>query len=175
MLSEARAIYSPGFTMMKEIVSNTWDLLKRSAATKIVAESRVNFCHRWPRNLKDMLVRARVTKETETQVALTDSLVRKICKNKKCKFCPLLDISSGIKSSYTSREYMSKHNISCQSSNLIYCIMCKRCSKQYVGQTGDSIHKRFGAHSGSIGRRNLKKLWADISEHRTIRDWKTCP
>ena len=80
---------------------------------------------------------------------------------------PLSDKSGRIVSSYTGREYMSKHNISCQSCNLIYCITCKRCTKRYVGQTGDSIHKRFGEHSGSIGRRNLKE---DVGRHFSTQD-----
>ena len=39
-----------------------------------------------------------------------------------------------------------RYNISCKSSNLIYCITCKTCNKQYVGQTKNSIATRFHSH-----------------------------
>ena len=84
------------------------------------------------------------------------------CKNRKCQFCPLLNRTGRIVSTHTGREYQCKKDVTCQSNNLIYCISCTKCSKQYVGQTGDTLHKRFGAHAGSIGRRNLKE---DIGRH----------
>ena len=50
----------------------------------------------------------------------------------------------------------------CRSNNIIYCITCQRRMKQYVGQTGNTLHKRFGVHSGAIGRGNLVQ---DVSGH----------
>ena len=44
----------------------------------------------------------------------------------------------------------SKHNVTCKSSNLIYCITCKTCKKQYVGQTSNTITKRFYSHFHNI-------------------------
>ena len=84
------------------------------------------------------------------------------CTNKKCKSSPLLDKSGRIVSSYTKREYSCKKNNTCRSSNLIYCITCLKCQKQYVGQTGDSLRIRFGAHARSIGQKNIGE---DISRH----------
>ena len=84
------------------------------------------------------------------------------CSNPKCQFCPILDTSECITSSYTKCEYESKKSVTCRSSNLVYCITCKTCKKQYVGQTGDSIHKCLGAHFVSIKRLNLKK---DVGQH----------
>ena len=40
--------------------------------------------------------------------------------------------------------------------------ICKSCGKQYVGQTGDSIHKRFSGHIGSIRRKELQE---DVGRH----------
>ena len=60
------------------------------------------------------------------------------------------------------REYEVKKETTCKSNNLIYCITCKTCNQQYVGQTGDSIHKRFSGHIGSIKRKDLKE---DVGHH----------
>ena len=36
--------------------------------------------------------------------------------------------------------------MSCSSSNLIYCITCKRCGIQYVGQTKRALKMRLSEH-----------------------------
>ncbi len=40
--------------------------------------------------------------------------------------------------------------VTCQSSNLIYCLTCKVCDIRYVGQTKNRIVDRIGGHFGDI-------------------------
>ena len=47
-----------------------------------------------------------------------------------------------------------KHTFNCKSTNIIYLITCKKCNKQYVGETGRSLSQRITDHI-SYGR--LKK------------------
>ena len=47
---------------------------------------------------------------------------------------------------------MSRYNVCCSSSNLIYCITCKRCGIQYVGQTKRELKERFSEHFLKITR-----------------------
>ena len=159
--------YTPEYMGLKTIVRENWDLLKWSSTTKNLAESRVIVGYRWRPNLKDILVRAKVPKLVSKPMNRPHCSYANKCSNKKCQFCPLLDKSGRILSSFTKREYECKKNITCKSSNLIYCITCKRCSQQYVGQTGNTLHKRFGAHAGFINQQNLKE---DIGRHFNIED-----
>ena len=154
--------FDPESDILGKMVRENWDLLKRSAATKILAETRLITGYRRPPNLKDLLVRARVPQITQSQRLHPCSKFSNRCNNKKCKFCPLLNKTGRITSTNTGREYEAKKNVTCKSSNLIYCITCKRCKKQYVGQTGNTLYERFGAHSGAIGR---NKLTEDVSRH----------
>ena len=62
----------------------------------------------------------------------------------------------------TNRTYSAKTNVSCQSSNLVYCITCKRCGIQYVGQTKRRLMDRFQDHFYKIGR-NVPN--SDIGAH----------
>jgi len=48
------------------------------------------------------------------------------------------------------KQFLTKYNITCRSSNLIYCISCKTCGKQYVGQTKRTILERFQGHFEKI-------------------------
>ena len=52
-------------------------------------------------------------------------------------------------------------NISCRSSNVIYCITCKICKKQYVGQTLRRIRDRIYEHIRDISLDNIDKPLGD--------------
>ena len=39
-----------------------------------------------------------------------------------------------------------KHHITCDSANLTYMIQCKRCKKQYIGETERTLLERFKEH-----------------------------
>ena len=38
----------------------------------------------------------------------------------------------------------------CDSSNGIYCIVCSKCKKLYVGETGLSFRKRINIHRSDV-------------------------
>ena len=135
--------YSPEFSGLKDIVTRNWDLLKHSSTTKVLAETKITFGYRRPPNLRDMLVRAKILQKKETSRLKPHCHFANKCNNKKCQFCPILNKSGRIVSSVTGREYSCKKDVTGKSNNIIYCITCKRCRKQYVGQTGDTLHIRI--------------------------------
>ncbi len=95
------------------------------------------------------------------------------CNNATCRYCPLMNKTGTITCSYTKQEYSSMKNVSCRSSNLIYCITCKICKKQYVGQTSRRIQDRFQGHFGDIMRNANKKsipFHFNSKNHRGIKD-----
>ena len=75
---------------------------------------------------------------------------RKDCRNKKCRYCPILDKSGQITCTTSGEKFTTKFNISCRSTNLIYGITCLTCQKQYVGQTKRKLSARFQGHFYSI-------------------------
>jgi hypothetical protein len=156
--------YSPGQNIAREIVTDNWPLLGTSNITNHLYESRVIHGHRRCKSLRDHLIRARIDPEP----ALNKTPKPK-CKTKKCSYCPKLNTSGKIVSSMTGRNYISKHNVSCKSSNLIYCITCKTCSKQYVGQTKNRLMDRFVKHFYHIKKDN--KL-LPIARHFNLPDHK---
>ncbi len=147
--------FSPEFEGLKPIIQDNWDLLKRSQATKLLAEMRLVFGHRRSKNLRDYLVRAKLPQIRAGHDKIPCSKFKNKCKHINCKYCSLIDTSGRIVSTYTKCKYTTRSNVTCQSNNLIYCITCKNCKKQYVGQTGDSIYKRFDGHCGTIRRKEL--------------------
>ena len=75
-----------------------------------------------------------------------------ICYNKECRYCPKLNTKGKITSTVTKRTYSAKIHILCQSSNLVYCITCKRCGIQYIGQTKRRLMDRFQDNFYKIGK-----------------------
>ena len=63
---------------------------------------------------------------------------KKTCTNRQCWICSLLIKAKEFTSTVNGRRLPCKY-ITCKSSDLIYCITCKLCLKQYVGQTKNTI------------------------------------
>ena len=82
------------------------------------------------------------------------------CSRNHCRYCPKLNKTGTITSTTTGNTYNCMKNISCRSSNLIYCITCTRCNMQYVGQTLLRIKDRFKAHFYSIEKPDMLQVVA---------------
>jgi len=140
--------YSPGSAIPLDVIKHNWPLLGTSNLTKDLYDNKVVRGYRRCKNVKDYVVRARVPDLDETPKK------HPTCNTKRCRYCPKLNKKGRIKSTTSGREYASKINVSCKSNNLIYCITCKKCKKQYVGQTKNRLIDRFGKHFYHITSKN---------------------
>ena len=98
------------------------------------------------------------------------------CSKKKCALHEHFVPADRIVSSVTHRVYdcvtppgtTNIHNINCHSSNLIYLITCKNCMMQYIGETGQTLYKRFGKHRGDINNSNKRVSCRTLADHFNI-------
>ena len=142
-----------------------WDILSYSSRTRDIHNRRLIVALRKPPNLRNLLVRARTDYHPNTlnkHVTATSGHTYNICEKAHCRYCIGINTSGQISSTVTTRTYAAKHNVSCQSSNLIYCITCRRCKKQYVGQTKCRLIDRFQDHFYKISKPLLN---TDIGYH----------
>ena len=144
--------YNPGFTGLKKVVNKNWDILGKSCSTRSIHKNPVLNAFMRPTNLKDILVRARLPRERDDPIPNTNKCLRP----NTCRYCPKLNTDGRILCSASGRNYMSRHNVCCSSSNLIYCITCKRCGLQYVGQTKRELKARFSEHFLKITNKDTK-------------------
>ena len=84
------------------------------------------------------------------------------CNRRDCRYCPLLNKTGSIHCQFTGMNHSCMKKISCRSSNLVYAITCKRCGKQYVGQTLLRLKDRFIFHIRDIETGNPEKT---VSRH----------
>ncbi len=82
----------------------------------------------------------------------------------KCKYCAILDHSGRITSTFTGCSYYARKNVTCKSSNIIYCITCKTRKKQYVGQTKLRCMDEIQAHFNTIQSKDPRQQ-TNISCH----------
>ena len=130
--------YTPSFDGLRTQVMKT--------CTRQIHERGITVGYRRPKSLRDILVKARLPAEKSPKVGCEALKSEKSCKSKNCRYCPILDTTGTIKSHSTGRHYRSRHNVSCNSNNLIYCITCNKCCKQYVGQTKNGLKEWFKSH-----------------------------
>ena len=67
-----------------------------------------------------------------------------------CRYCTRINITGHIRSHSTGCRHKIKKQVNCKSNNLIYCLQCHVCQKQYIGQTKRTIMERFSAHFYNI-------------------------
>ena len=152
--------YNPAYDGLRSQVYKTWDLLDHSSSTRHIHDTGLQVGYRRPKNLRDLLVKSKLTPITEKSQPTKPA--NKTCTNRKCRYCPLLNTDGQIVASVTGRKYRTKHNVTCNSNNLIYCITCRRCKKQYVGQTKNSLKQRFKGHFYQVVH-NAEKT--EVSRH----------
>ena len=215
--------YHPHDRSLVDIFHTNWSILGRSLTTEFLFKKKLMCGYRRPKNLRDLLVRAKVPHKpgdelcdpthlplptsretTPTPVgtvqksitdffkpgtststgSLTDTFPigpviktrlgtdpskrgHPFCNHVLCRYCPLLNKTGRILCSNTQIEHTCMTNISCRSSNLIYAITCKRCNKQYVGQTSLRLKDRFVHHFRDIEVHNKEK---SIGRHFSTSD-----
>ena len=84
------------------------------------------------------------------------------CTTRNCKLCSTQVV---VESGKTMRGVLDAGNQiqipttqNCDSTNGIYCIVCSKCKKIYVGETGLSFTKRININSSDVGLRRTRQL-----------------
>ena len=72
------------------------------------------------------------------------------CGDKRCNTCRLGTFGSTVYVSAMHKTFIIKHRITCKTSNVIYCVTCKKCQDQYIGETNNEIHNRQAGHLSDI-------------------------
>ena len=125
--------YNVAYDSLRSHFFKNWDLLDRSSSTWQIHSLglQVGYCR--PKSLRDLLVRFKLPSCGDTVTHITGAPPK--CDNPCCRNCPKLNTDDHIIASITGKKYRTRHNVSCNSNNLVYCISCTRYRKQYVGQT----------------------------------------
>ena len=148
--------YHPENGKIKNILTKNWDILGTSNSTKELFDAKLQVCFRRNKRIRDHLV------HSSLPITPALSMVKqgpKICKTRNCSYCRRLDTTGKITSTSLNKTFTAKEKVTCRSSNLVYCIQCKICNKQYVGETLRTFHERFYEHSRNVITLNKLKTF----------------
>ena len=87
----------------------------------------------------------------------------------KCTYYPLIkkisEVQCKITHKITKITKVPKH-ITCELSDIVYLITCKKCDKYYVGETGRPFRKRIYEHKLSVSKPKETRI-TPVSKHFT--------
>ena len=152
--------YSPYLNTLRQVLTDNWELISKDEQLCQLFEEP-QLCYKKNTSISNLIVRATTTgpyPSIITDLPLEIPCLHpriKPCNNARCRTCPNILPYSAIHSSLGKHFHLPK-NITCSSTNIIYAIVCKKCTKTYVGQTSLTLRARFCAHK-SAARAN--KNW----------------
>ena len=107
-----------------------------------------------PENIKNKIIKSKVPPLTSNRPKRNQPGMKK-CLN--CQICPYVKICKSIKSSKTEIHIEINKDVNCQTKNIIYCITCKKCKDQYIGESERTLKERFSEHLGYVNNHHLNK------------------
>ena len=146
------ATYHPNLPRLHSILQEHNKILNTNHLQQAIPE-RHRVAFRRPKNLRDLLVSAEVTRPKRTNSVQGN---RK-CRGRGCKTCPIIQEVAEVKSNFTGEVFKLHVSATCKSSDLVYVIACKRCGKQYVGETEQALHERLNSHRSDIRKKTKEK------------------
>jgi hypothetical protein len=150
--------YNPANPDVLGIIRENWPLIECSSKLSALFPSKPMLAHKKSRNIKDILVKSVTEYPTpESNPQDTWDPFASKCRRYNCPLCPKGDYVGRIKSLVTKETYRTVTNITCETKNVIYCLICSICGKQYVGETKRSFRIRISEHLGDIRNKRTKK------------------
>ena len=106
-------------------------------------------------NLKKLLTKAKFSEMEEPQKKVTK------CLRPNCGVC--VHLIEGHQYTFRcGKTFIVKSDISCLAQNIIYSLICRGCSKEYIGQSSN-LRKRMTVHRQQISHEEVRLL--KVSKH----------
>ena len=139
--------WHPSLSKLPTILKKHYHLLQSDQNLSEVFPEPPSVAFRRPKSIRNHLIRGDILRNK------TEPTCTKPC-GKNCKICKCLSSATEIanpKMKNTTQKI--KHFGSCDSSNLIYAVRCKKCNELYVGHTGEKLQVRMSKHRYDCKRR----------------------
>ena len=168
--------YDPRLPDIPEVLKSSWRFLVEDKRMQEVFPNPPMVCYQRVESLRDLLVKAKLPGKMsrESRSTAIDTGF-KPCRKSNCPVCDQLRVKSkvikSVNISSTQEEFQIKSKLSCSSSNVIYCITCRRGGRlcpahpQYIGETGKEVRERFRGHRGTITQPSQANTAAPVGIH----------
>ena len=140
--------FHPSVARASRIINDVHPILTCNASTKAVFTSAPFVSFHRPKNLKDHLVRAKLRGPVEYPGPKS----MQPCDKLRCQICRYVPGPNTFQDSSFKHTYFINYKFDCDSSAVIYLLICKRCKMSYVGSTINSFRSQFDNHESSLNR-----------------------
>lgn len=151
--------YSNDIIPLVRFIKQHW-----SNKTKFLKQPNPLIIYNTQKSIQQHLITAKVKINTKKELEniyhnSKNKYTTQLCNNTKCTICPFIDPTIKLK---TTNHRIFPHNISkCFDNNIIYNIRCKKCKKEYIGESENNARVRLNRHINDI----KNKANTSISQH----------
>ena len=160
--------FNPQNPDIKGFIHDNWNIIQHSNdCSSTFPDKPIIGFKRLP-NLRDMLTKASISYPPKEMVR-TKLIPTHCTRLGKCTYCPLITKISEITCNISGDKYQPKNLlklISCELSDIVYLITCKKCGKYYVGETGRAFRQRIYEHRLSVNKPKDNRV-TPVSKHFT--------
>ena len=107
------------------------------------------------KSLRDLLVRGKLKPDTRD-----DNAEARPCGKARCKTCKMI---TPTQIAVSGAIIKLRCNTSCKTTNVVYLIICTKCGKQYVGETGDDVNQWMNGHWDDLRHKRFER--SPVAEH----------
>ena len=147
------ATYHPTLNSLGKVARKLHPMLTNSEEHSEVFPEPPLIAFRRCKNLKDILVRARLSNEGNGG---TDKKGCPRCGKSRCQVCNIMSNSEHFHSNIDSREYRINYSFNCDSSNVVYLLECTVCGVQNIGSTCTPFRLRFNNYKACSRKFNSR-------------------
>ena len=176
--------YSPHYTSLLHLLNKHWSIVQNDPSLSTLFPAHPQLCYRRNPTLADSLVKASLPGSHHPAKGqlppipisrLGSRMVR--CTDKRCTVCPKAEGRRVLFSTVSNTPYTFHEVFTCADTSLIYCIICNKCGKLYIGLTSNSLKVRFRAHRHFSESKRLVPLYYHFARksHDFLRDHRILP
>ena len=134
---------------VRDVISRNFQILKNDPETSAIFTDNPLISFRRNKNIRDNLVCSALRQNLPAPAGTFS------CSRARCYTCSFLNSATSI--SGPKFNFVNRHNFTCTSCNIIYCISCSKCCKLYIGETGRRLSDRFTEHLRSVRNNDVDK------------------
>jgi hypothetical protein len=149
--------YHPELPDIRGILDKHWSTIESSKRLSKIFPEKPLIAYRRPKSLRDILVTAKVNSDKTKQSGFSGP-----CKASRCQTCKNMT-QTDVFHNNTGTISSIKGRNSCKSNNAIYLMTCKKCGKQYVGETKMPVSRRMNLHRSDWKTRKFSR--SPVAEH----------
>ena len=146
--------FDPRLPQIPAILRKHWRTMTSDPYLKEVFPLPPMVAYKRPENIQEKLISSKIPPLLLRRPRRTTPGMKK-CHN--CTICPYVQNCKSVKSTATDLIVQINREVSCLSKNIIYCITCKKCKMQYIGESERTLKERFSEHLGYVHNEHLSK------------------